>query len=279
MKFGKLIAMSVIAASLAGCQGFPIFAGATNRLPAPSIDTTSYFAQLVDEGRLHLRANRPGQAINSFRRASYHVDYAGEAYNGMAVAYQMLGRGDLAERFFLAAIEADPLDGRFSRNLARFERSRVMQQEGVEFANSGGVLPPIDADVLAEVSEQLPDVTNMPDTLELPSRVQRVSPREIVIGPRSDWTSRLVAGEAQAPAVIHLASKGQQSLEATDSPTYPVSFAISDIPRSTSGTEDLPSSTDSAFVNSTDIVTVRVSGRFHRRETPVYPISFTFEPG
>ena len=88
---------------------------------AQALDMSSYFAQRVAEGRSHLDANRPAQAVEAFRQASYDERYAPQAFNGMGVAYVMMGREDTARRMFERAVEADPTDERFVRNLARLD--------------------------------------------------------------------------------------------------------------------------------------------------------------
>ena len=55
----------------------------------------------------------------AFRDAQRTPQFAASAHNGMGVAYAELGRADLAERYFLAAIAAAPEDRRFATNLAR----------------------------------------------------------------------------------------------------------------------------------------------------------------
>jgi tetratricopeptide (TPR) repeat protein len=89
-----------------------------------ALDMSDYFQSLIDTGKAELMAGRTTEAIVAFRQASYDPAHAAEAYNGMGVAYAMLGRNDLATRFFTSAVAANPADGRFSRNLARTETTR-----------------------------------------------------------------------------------------------------------------------------------------------------------
>jgi tetratricopeptide (TPR) repeat protein len=82
---------------------------------------SDYFQARLDAGRYHLSRGRPAQAAIAFRQASYDRARAGEAFNGMAVAYSRLGRPDLARTYFNLAVAADPDDARYRRNLARLE--------------------------------------------------------------------------------------------------------------------------------------------------------------
>ncbi len=120
-----MAATGIVAASIAlsGCQALfgPSFA---SRGEAQNVDMADYFEGRLAMGRLYLEKGLTTQAIIAFRQASYDPRFAGEAFNGMAIAYDQLGRGDLAHRYFNMAVAAAPQDDRFSRNLARLE-SRV----------------------------------------------------------------------------------------------------------------------------------------------------------
>lgn len=120
-----MTATGIVAASLAlsGCQA--IFGPSlASRSEVQNVDMGDYFEGRLAIGRLYLEKGLTTQAITAFRQASYDPRFAGEAFNGMAVAYDQLGRSDLAHRYFAMAVEAAPQDDRFSRNLARLE-SRV----------------------------------------------------------------------------------------------------------------------------------------------------------
>lgn len=73
----------------------------------------------TDEGREHLRANRPGKAIESFNLALFNGEEPAAAYNGLGVAYARLGRNDLAFRFFKKANASDPDNPVYAGNLVR----------------------------------------------------------------------------------------------------------------------------------------------------------------
>ena len=134
-------ATGIVAASfaLSGCQALfgPSFA---SRGEAQNVDMGDYFEGRLAIGRLYLEKGLTTQAIIAFRQASYDPRFAGEAFNGMAVAYDQLGRTDLAHRYFNMAVAAAPQDDRFSRNLARLENripvlpDAMPQAEPVELA-------------------------------------------------------------------------------------------------------------------------------------------------
>lgn len=124
IRAGRAVALTALAAAslgLSGCQAF--FGSSHAQAEAPNVDMGDYFEGRLAVGRYYLEKGLVTKAIIAFRQASYHPDFAGEAYNGMAVAYDRLGRADLAHRYFTMAVAAAPKDARFTRNLARLEGS------------------------------------------------------------------------------------------------------------------------------------------------------------
>lgn len=129
----KLVAGAMAAMLLGGCQS--IFGHHAARLdvhPVGEVQTTAEAAIALEEGRQYLAGGEVASAIVAFRTASLDPATAASAHNGLAVAYALLGRGDLAERFFQRAIEEDPFDPRFAANLDRFYRSRDAKMAKVE---------------------------------------------------------------------------------------------------------------------------------------------------
>ncbi len=129
----KLVSAIFVAACsimLMGCQ--PVFgesssAAHVGRVNAADLDLSNYFRVRLEAGRNHLLRQRPAQAVNAFRQASHDPALAGEAFNGIGVAYARLGRPDVARRYFGLAISANPQEGRYQRNLARLESAGVLR--------------------------------------------------------------------------------------------------------------------------------------------------------
>lgn len=71
-------------------------------------------------GRQALDAGNYAAAITAFSNIRTVPGFEGDAYNGMAIAFEGIGRGDLAETYFLRAVAVAPQNDRFRRNLARF---------------------------------------------------------------------------------------------------------------------------------------------------------------
>lgn len=115
----RIIASGLIAALTVGCMSNP----ADRQLATvdQSTDLSGYFQQRLEAGRHYLKQDLPTKAIDAFRQASRDPRIAAEAMNGMGVAYTRLGRQDVARTLFLRAVEHDPTDPRFARNLARLD--------------------------------------------------------------------------------------------------------------------------------------------------------------
>lgn len=119
----KTIAALALMALLSGCQS--IF-GRSEMPEITMVGVVSPDARIkaLEEGRQALRAGDPGSAIVSLQIAATNSALAADAHNGLGVAYAMIGRGDLAERYFLQAIAERPAEEKYAANLARYYRSR-----------------------------------------------------------------------------------------------------------------------------------------------------------
>lgn len=84
---------------------------------APSAD----YRAALDEGRAQLRDSNLSAAAALLRVAQQDPALRAEASNALGVTYARLGRDDLAERYFRAAIDIAPSDQRFAANLLRLQ--------------------------------------------------------------------------------------------------------------------------------------------------------------
>lgn len=280
---GSMLCCAVLAIS--GCQGFPMHFGMQKNVEAAAPDMSSYFAQRLNDGRRHLGADRPGAAVDAFRQASYHPDFAGEAYNGMAIAYDRLGRYDLAERFFTQAVQAAPEDERFARNAARFDTSmlaRTRSATPVQYADTDAAPAATELNSnLAAIAEELDAQAGaMPE-----ERLQRVSAREVRIASRDDWASRAHASAPSRPAVMHIGSSTRLADlgPPVQEPQYPVRIALTSVPvaRTTISERRLQETPASRFIDEAGAaVRVRVSGNLVPRDRAIYPITLALDtPG
>lgn len=80
----------------------------TLRALAGATATDDGGAGALAEGRTHLLAGNAAQAISSFRLALSADQSSVAAYSGLGIAYDRLGRSDLARRHFETALSLDP---------------------------------------------------------------------------------------------------------------------------------------------------------------------------
>lgn len=80
----------------------------TTGLPASAIAVGQTSAGALDDGRLALAGGNPAQAISAFRIALAQAPQTVAALNGLAIAYDRLGRSDLARQHFEMALALEP---------------------------------------------------------------------------------------------------------------------------------------------------------------------------
>lgn len=119
----KIAAGLAIAVLLGGCQSIFGKAAGVDIQPV-GVPTTAQGLIALEEGREFLRAGDPGSATVVLQIAAGDPSTMAEAFNALGVAYAMLGRGDLAERFFQRAVAENPAEAKFAANLARYYSSR-----------------------------------------------------------------------------------------------------------------------------------------------------------
>lgn len=119
----KMATCVVAVIGLSGCQSVLNTLGFNS-----SASSRPALAQAIGEpdlvaGQEALRAGNISQAIASFRLAMLDPGSQADASNGLGIAYARLGRADLAERYFLQAIEIAPKGEKYAANLMRFYES------------------------------------------------------------------------------------------------------------------------------------------------------------
>jgi hypothetical protein len=118
---------SVKQAALVGCVSVMVSGCATQQGMAPEYRLSSSSVALPDgasmlqRGRAQLAAGLDALAIESFRSEIRINPDSADAYNGLAVAYDRIGRSDLAQRYFETALAKDPANINAQRNLARLK--------------------------------------------------------------------------------------------------------------------------------------------------------------
>lgn len=105
---------------VAGCSFGPRFDAAMPQVRSVPVLADLTPAQSLVQGRTYLAARQYGLAIELFKTAARDPAQRADSLNGLAVAYDGIGRADLAERYFQEALAARPGDPRLRANLARF---------------------------------------------------------------------------------------------------------------------------------------------------------------
>lgn len=203
MSCAKILLASICVAALPGCQSLFTNQGQVAQASLSDVDMQGYFEQRLAEGRAHLLANRPGAAVAAFRQASYGSAVRARALNGIAIAYDRLGRADLAQQYFMAAMNLEPENPGFAANFLRFNRSLAVarQVDAVAAAQAQALL--------FGTAEGVPSGGAAPsDVAVAADRIQRISPQEVrisaapeaAIAPEVGQSDR-VAARAQSPAL------------------------------------------------------------------------------
>lgn len=128
-KVTRLIAMISASTALGGCQSVPLLGWMSKERPAAAAKRNTLAENksgALEEGKALLRSGNISAAVASFRIALLDPAARGEANNGLAVAYAKLGRADIADRYFRAAIESDPDNPKFAANLLRLQQQVLL---------------------------------------------------------------------------------------------------------------------------------------------------------
>lgn len=206
-KFAAIAGITLAATALTGCQAI----NGSGLSASGPVDMSEYFEQRLAMGRLHLSANRPTKAITAFRQAAYDPRYAGEAYNGMAIAFDRIGRADLASRYFAKAMELDPKDERFARNLARLEGREIMlaqlpdeapEQVAIAEFEQGEVRGPLTIQPRREELHGPVQVEKAPQV-----KVARTSQGQVALATKGASSSVRVVERVEAPASVKVETR------------------------------------------------------------------------
>jgi len=189
----RLTCLVVAAVSLGGCQSFPLTSWLFKKdRPASEADPqlAGSTAGALEEGAAFLRAGNLSAAVASFRIAQLDRATRADASNGLGVAYARLGRLDLAERYFQAAILSDPENPRFAANLLRLQQQVLLARRASA------------RDVLAAAgAAPMPQAKPANETL-LAGTVDRVSRGEVRVSTRPELGNApaMMVAYADAPA-------------------------------------------------------------------------------
>lgn len=149
----KNVLLSVgLSATVAGCSAFAPRAELSIR-PVDDAQLAVTTGEALPKGREQLALGQNGLAISSFRTALRDDPESAEALNGLAIAYDRIGRPDLARRYFELAIAKAPEEPKYNGNLARL----LERDDGAKLARTSApaALPSV-ADAGAAVEGATP---------------------------------------------------------------------------------------------------------------------------
>ncbi len=89
------------------------------RIALDSVKENAQTSSSLAKGRMLFARGEYGLAIEAFRLAVREAPDVPDGYNGLAAAYDMMGRFDLSGTYYEMALARSPADGRIYRNMAR----------------------------------------------------------------------------------------------------------------------------------------------------------------
>ncbi|MFN4038005.1 MAG: hypothetical protein ACK4IB_01605 [Erythrobacter sp.] len=165
--------------ALSGCQSFPVvgkwFNGKPNVAQGESQLANSGDSALED-GRAELRKGNVASAIANFQLALSNRATRADAANGLAVAWANLGRNDLAEQYFMAALRDQPENERFAANLIRLQAAKSLAKREPVQERALAASP-----VAAPTGSALAADTGSASRGQLTGSAVRISPNEVLI--------------------------------------------------------------------------------------------------
>ncbi len=157
--------------ALIGCATIMVGGCAVQQNAAPeyrlssSAPVADHGASMLQRGRAQLDAGLDALAIESFRAEIRVNPESADAYNGLAVAYGRIGRGDLAQRYFETALAKEPGNGKAQANLARLTGDDVSTVQLAEAALPIVAIEP----VAVTLSTEANPIGRILDSIELPA--------------------------------------------------------------------------------------------------------------
>lgn len=228
-----ILAATMAVLTLSGCQLFDPGRASSLHTALSAPDMSSYFDQRLADGRRHLRAGRLAAAITAYRQASYSAEHTAMAYNGLAIAYDRLGRADLARMYFEGALEREPENLAIARNLARFAARQPMpgNEQGTALADFVGEEFELSIDQTALAAAAQSPTTELPLSRQPDGRLVHAGNRELQIRGRDDMSSRIASVTEERAAVIHVGQPASSQVAVEERAAgYPVRVEIGRAP-------------------------------------------------
>ena len=207
-----------LAAMLAGCaqQG-------ELRITAVGGQETQADDGALLKAQILLSRGEHALAVDAYRKAIRHNPGNASAYNGLAIAYDQLGRHDLSRRYYELALAYAPREGKYYRNLARSlerqglknEAARILAQLDAGEAPAPAAAPePSSFRALAQIaSEQAAAVANAA-TGAIRPHLERLSMGEVLLETKAEAAPVMAAHSITVPIPVTATSEEEPEIAA-----------------------------------------------------------------
>jgi len=197
----------------------------------------------LSQGKRHFANGNFGLAIEAFEEARLIAPASVNVLNALAIAYEEVGRSDLADSYFLEALDADPTSSQTYNNWAMAQLGRGNGVKAHELLAEAARLAPGDDVIIANIARVVNETA-------LPSSDQAMAPALpggalaaliAELEPADDRWGPSIQSVAPHVSVLNTLPPGQVAMPASDvRPVmlYPQSAAANILP--------LPDTTDAA---------------------------------
>jgi hypothetical protein len=124
------LALMMSSALLTGCAGLNLARFEPRPVVPAGYSAKGSGSELYEQGKRQLQAGHAALAIDSFRRASRVQPDSVDTLNGLAVAYDRIGRYDLSRRYYEAALGRDPNSAMLLHNFGYSLALQGKREEG-----------------------------------------------------------------------------------------------------------------------------------------------------
>ena len=188
--------------ALGGCQSFVNALGFGPKPNAQIEQRAEVFgSEELANGRLALEQGNVAAAIQQFRLAALNEEHAADAFNGLAVSYARLGRADLTERYFQAAVKVAPSNPKYASNLARFYESPLGNSAralAMREKEAQELLAQAEQTAIAEgLTEPQVDDRGAVAVIKPGSQIEQIAEREMAIAPKEEARPRQPVRQAE----------------------------------------------------------------------------------
>lgn len=209
-----------LAAMLAGCaqQG-------ELRITAVGGQETRADDGALIKAQILLSRGEHALAVDAYRKAIRHNPGNASAYNGLAIAYDQLGRHDLSRRYYELALAYAPREGKYYRNLARSLERQGLKNEAARILaqmDAGEALAPAPAAApeqasfrsLAQIASEQAAAFADAATGAIRPHLERLSMGEVLLETRAEPAPVMAAHSITVPIPVAEAPRAEPKIAA-----------------------------------------------------------------